>query len=375
MPNSRDKNASIQRLCGVSHAEALRRGRIAAVCATFPLALELLGAGKISAEHLLALAPAMKHDMAGPLLEDAVGQCPEDFRDTVRQFQLGVEHGTDTAKRQNAQRFLRFTDGADGMVGFHGSLPPLSGATLKATLASMVDAKWREDHPERARTEGGHGGDSHEQRMADALLELILSRPNLMVNVDTGNVGTENESECGASSPESANPAAKVGTTTSRVRPVKPSVIININVEKWEAELIGTGPVPITPSLFDLAKNDLYYAFTNMPSEVLKFGRARKYPSPLQRLAVIARDRNCIYPGCTITADLCEIHHLNEWLQDQGFTDVEILGLLCRPHHRHIHTNNLKVIKKPDGTVNIHERDGGLLIATARPANQHAHAA
>ncbi len=102
MPETRDKTTSIQRLCGVSRTEANRRRKIALVCAKFPMALELLQAGKVSVEHLLALEPAAKHDSAAALLDEAVHQRPEDFRDTVRQFQLSTENGNNTAKRQRA---------------------------------------------------------------------------------------------------------------------------------------------------------------------------------------------------------------------------------------------------------------------------------
>ena len=148
---------------------------------------------------------------------------------------------------------------------------------------------------------------------------------------------------------------------------VKPSVVINFNVEKWEAELLGTGPIPITPSLLDLASNDLYYAFKNMKGEVLKLGRAQYEPTAVQKLAVMARDRHCMYPDCTVTAGLCEIHHINEWLIDQGFTDVEVLGLFCRQHHHHLHTANLTARRQPDGTVAIYDRTNGQLIAKATP--------
>ncbi len=254
------------------------------------------------------------------------------------------------------------------MVAFNGLLPPLEGATLKATLAEMVDAKWRAEHPERAKTEGGHGGDSHEQRMADALAALATGGHNVNMGVVTIKPA-KTEATRAANAPTSTDDhessTQEKQVVVSMPTNLKPSVVINFNVDKWEAEILGVGPIPVTAPLFDMAKNDLYYAFKNMTGEILKFGRARYEPSAIQRLAVLARDRRCIYPDCTVTADLCEIHHLNEWLQDQGFTDVEILGLLCRPHHRHIHTGDLKATRLPDGTVAIHERVTGFLVAIA----------
>ena len=378
MADSRDKTAAIQRLCSISRTEAIRRRKIAMVCATFPGALNLLRAGAVSTEHLLALAPAAKHETAALLLNDALNQSPEDFRDTVRHFQLHLENGNDTAKRQRAQRFLKFSEGPDGMVAFNGLLPPIDGRTFKATLAELVDTKWRAEHPTRARVEGGHGGDSHEQRMADALISLLDAKPNITIN--TNEAGDVNEAgEVGASAktpgtiPNAApDIASNIASNIASTRPskstrLKPSVVINFNVEKWEADLLGHGPIPVTPSLFDPAKNDLYYAFTNSSGELLKLGRARKNPTALQRLAVIARDRHCIYPGCTAPAECCEVHHLNEWQQDHGTTDVEVLGLLCRSHHRHVHTNNLKLTRQSAGIVEVRDRETGLLTAATTP--------
>ena len=342
MTDTRDKTASISRACRVSNAEALRRRKVASVCAMVPSASHLLQAGKISGEHLLALAPAMKQESAHLLLDQAVVQSPEDFRDTVQQFCLSMEHGEETAKRQHAQRHLRFHTAPDGMVGFRGLLPPIEGAVFKSALAAIVDANWLREHPERARTEGAHGGDSHEQRMADALMSLV-ERPG--IEGIEGIEGTERE------------------TRTVTVKTAKPAVVIRFDVDRWSADMVGHGPVPVTASLFDQTRAELYYLFHNMHGEVLKFGRARKDPTPIQRLAVIARDRRCIFPGCTAPPDRCEIHHVNEYFRDQGATDVDVLGLLCKAHHRHIHTANLKLHRKPDGSVVVHQRGDSHQIA------------
>jgi hypothetical protein len=149
------------------------------------------------------------------------------------------------------------------------------------------------------------------------------------------------------------------------VNTAKPSVIMVINIDKWTAELLGHGPVPITASLFDETRADLYYLFQNMHGEPLKLGRAHKIPSLAQRLAVLARDRHCTYPGCHADHDYCDLHHIMEWLRDQGFTNVELLGLFCHAHHRHIHLNNLKATRQPNGNVVITDRTTNETIAIA----------
>jgi hypothetical protein len=123
------------------------------------------------------------------------------------------------------------------------------------------------------------------------------------------------------------------------------------------------------------ALRELYYLFQNTTGEVLKMGRARHNPTPQQRLAVIARDRCCTWPGCSTPADLCGIHHFNEWLADQGQTDVEVLGLFCRPHHRHLHLENLKATRETDGTVTIRDRRSNQIILTTTPKHTTTQAA
>ena len=73
--------------------------------------------------------------------------------------------------------------------------------------------------------------------------------------------------------------------------------MIVFDVDKYQADMLGVGPFAVTETLFDLAKADLYYSFVNMQGEILKFGRARHDPTPLQRLAVMARDRTCFFPA------------------------------------------------------------------------------
>ncbi|WP_080796742.1 HNH endonuclease signature motif containing protein [Corynebacterium pacaense] len=55
-------------------------------------------------------------------------------------------------------------------------------------------------------------------------------------------------------------------------------------------------------------------------------------PSPVLRAYVIARDATCRHPGCTVSADLCDIDHVIPF-QQGGPTVAWNLQALCRHHH------------------------------------------
>ena len=69
----------------------------------------------------------------------------------------------------------------------------------------------------------------------------------------------------------------------------------------------------------------------------LDVGRiTRTIPDGLRR-AVAARDRGCSHPGCGRLASWCEIHHLIPW-EHGGATKLSNLAMLCKVHHRQIHS-------------------------------------
>jgi Domain of unknown function (DUF222)/HNH endonuclease len=76
----------------------------------------------------------------------------------------------------------------------------------------------------------------------------------------------------------------------------------------------------------------------NGQGQPLDVGRiTRTVPDGLRR-AVAARDRGCAHPGCGRTASWCEVHHLTAW-EDGGETQLSNLAMLCRFHHRQIHSS------------------------------------
>jgi hypothetical protein len=92
-------------------------------------------------------------------------------------------------------------------------------------------------------------------------------------------------------------------------------------------------------------------------SQPLDVGRTKRLVTPAQRLAVIARDRQCVFPNCDRPERWCDVHHIIHWADD-GPTAIENLVLLCRHHHTLVHQagwtitgppSELRVFR-PDGT-------------------------
>jgi 5-methylcytosine-specific restriction protein A len=85
----------------------------------------------------------------------------------------------------------------------------------------------------------------------------------------------------------------------------------------------------------------------NGTGQPLDVGRAtRTIPDGLRR-AVAARDRGCAHPGCGRPPSWCEIHHLTPW-EHGGETKLSNLAMLCRNHHRQIHSTEW-IVRIRDG--------------------------
>ncbi|THJ67167.1 hypothetical protein E8P82_06450 [Arthrobacter echini] len=70
--------------------------------------------------------------------------------------------------------------------------------------------------------------------------------------------------------------------------------------------------------------------------QILDIGRAGRLFPPHLRRAMVARDKGCAFPDCTIPAGWCEAHHITPWSRG-GVTSVDNGVLLCAHHHHVIH--------------------------------------
>ncbi|NMR28695.1 DUF222 domain-containing protein [Crystallibacter degradans] len=82
--------------------------------------------------------------------------------------------------------------------------------------------------------------------------------------------------------------------------------------------------------------------------EILDIGRAQRLFTPAQRRALVARDKGCAFPDCTMPAPWTEAHHIKFWEKHNGPTSVHNGCLLCSYHHHLLHDENW-IIEIRDG--------------------------
>ncbi|MCW2133357.1 hypothetical protein B0G38_002533, partial [Arthrobacter sp. VKM Ac-2550] len=77
--------------------------------------------------------------------------------------------------------------------------------------------------------------------------------------------------------------------------------------------------------------------------EILDIGRAQRLFTPAQRRALVARDKGCAFPDCTMPAPWTEAHHIQFWEKHNGPTSVHNGCLLCSYHHHLLHDENRRI--------------------------------
>jgi hypothetical protein len=137
---------------------------------------------------------------------------------------------------------------------------------------------------------------------------------------------------------------------------VRPRVVVHAPLELLVgcsddavAEIAGVGPVPaeVVRRLACDAKVDL--AVEDPEGTILNQGRARRDPTPVQRVEIDRRDKGCRFSGCSYT-EFTNVHHIAHWV-DGGLTNLDNLVTLCRRHHRAVHELGWSVSGDANGVL------------------------
>ncbi|MDQ1631617.1 MAG: hypothetical protein QOC80_1589, partial [Frankiaceae bacterium] len=84
-------------------------------------------------------------------------------------------------------------------------------------------------------------------------------------------------------------------------------------------------------------------------------GRRTRLINTGLRALIVARDRHCQAPGCTIPSRWTQAHHIHHW-RDGGQTTRANLVLLCDKHHRDAHSGRWVVVLHTPGKITFRRR-------------------
>lgn len=267
----------------------------------------------------------------------------DDFRRLVKRWAAAVDQAAHEAEHRAAVerehlRLLRRRDGVD----IQGFLAAENAEVLATALRTVAGVPAADD------------GRSSEQRAAAALTGLAqavldhgldtagtsLVRPHILVHVPYETYAALAGGDPGGGPQEPAGALERADGALGE-----------------PAEL--DDGTPLASSAFariacDARVTRIVFGPEGMPLDV---GRAQRTYSGPQRVAVIARDRSCRYPGCSAPPAICEVHHIRWWSRG-GATSVRNGILLCAYHHRQVHQRDMTIAADGAGGFTFARRDG-----------------
>src|SRR2546422_7881770 len=302
--------------CKLSGGAAMERVEIARQLEKLPETAAAFANGDVGFQHVAVLARTAEHVGAAAvrkdeasLLKAAQTMDPGQFTTLAKNFEHRVDAAGALAEANRAyeRRYFHISEPQDGLVRLDGVLDAEGGATLRTALqAYMKPVK------DDARSYG--------QRSADALVEL-------------GRQGSGGKRDA---------------------RGPRPQLIIRASLDTLAGtkgapagELEGGGMVP--------AETVQRYACDSAISRIIgqselehELNHASRTLPASTRRALEARDRHCVFPGCSRPLIWCDGHHLVWWTRG-GATALPNLALLCRPHHRMEHEGGWMLQRTKDG--------------------------
>ena len=242
----------------------------------------------------------------------------------------GDEPNDERAEQQRAQRrgITLGPQDRDGMSAIKGFLDPLARATLDAVLARWAAPGMCNPDDETPCT-----GGTPSQAQIDADRRSLAQR-----NHDALTAMATNLLASGELGSHHGLPA---------------TVVVSLSLAELEAAAgtasTGGGTWLPVRDLIGLASGAHHYLRIYNGAKEIALFHGRRLANPGQRLVLYAKERGCTHPGCTVPAQLTEVHHDDDYART-GRTNIDELTLRCGPHHRLL-SNGYKTRKRHDGTT------------------------
>src|ERR1700737_2867499 len=302
--------------CKLSGGAALERVEIARQLEKLPKTEAAFANGALGYQHVAVMARAAEHVGAAAvrkeeasLLQVAQTMDPGQFTAVAKNFEHRVDAAGALAEANHAyqRRYFHIGEPVDGLVRLDGVLDAEGGATLRTALQAFM-----KPIKDDARSFG--------QRSADALMDLCRHGSG--------------------SKRDGAGP--------------RPQLIIRASLDTLAGtrgapagELEGGGTVP-AETVQRYACDSALVRMTGRTELDHELNHASRTLPASTRRALEARDRHCVFPGCTRPPIWCDGHHLVWWTRG-GATALPNLALLCRPHHRMVHEEGWRLVRHKDG--------------------------
>lgn len=242
---------------------------------------------------------------------------------------LDAEAIADRERTQRDARSFRLTTLPDGMTRASWLLDPESAAHVRELVDRATSPKRRAvefSDPSEADRAARIADDERtpEQYASDALLHLLIAGADVDSSMMLG----------------TGAPSVRVLVTASDLRAGEGSGSFEAAVGAPEGTVV-TLPT-VQRLLCGGTQTPILISSTGQPLDV---GRSQRLFTARQKVALAARDGGCRWPGCERPPSWCEAHHIDEWLRDEGRTDVDVGVLLCRHHHLLLHDQEWRVVK------------------------------
>jgi hypothetical protein len=287
----------------------------------YPTVAAAQAEGAISAGHARVIVAAVEqlpaeiavtHDRAveawltGQAREWDPDQLAKHARDVVSA--LDPDGTLREGAERERNRHLRLSDRPDGSARLEAELTPECAERFRTLLTPLAKPAPSADGTKDPRTPG--------QRRHDAFHDLLklLQRTGACptANGVTATIVVHMDADAYATGH---------GTATTGFGYTVPASV----AKKWaglEARVIGV--------LMSRMKHILAYSSTH------------RIFTEQQRLALIARDKGCSFPGCDAPPQYCEAHHVTEYRESRR-TSVDDAALLCTYHHDHFEVMGWRV--------------------------------
>ncbi|TFD27577.1 DUF222 domain-containing protein [Cryobacterium cryoconiti] len=254
-------------------------------------------------------------------------------------------------KQAHDDRFLRVYRLGNGKVRLHGLFAPEDGEFVLSTFDSITSprrggvrfvdkekAAWAKRVQDDPRTT--------EQIAADALVQLLKiageadqgrvfggRRPSVRVIV------TEKALKSGQPGQPAPCQAAQGGPVTAEAAETREAAAAHGQIEG--------NPVPISQETIDrlLCDTGTRGIQVDDTGQIINVGRDQRLFTEAQRAAMGVRDGGCRWVDCDRSPAWTEAHHINEWLAENGYTDLADGILLCHPHHLLLHNQHWSIIR------------------------------